>query len=74
MLHMNIAAKFATQWTYFLIIWRSYMKSNIAAKFQPNITYLNQDIEVFVKIAFFVKKKCGPLFLNMLIRNASKGG
>ena len=53
MFEMDIAAKFATQWTDFFIFSKRYAKSYLAAKFQLNTTRLHKDIQFFVKNNFF---------------------
>ena len=63
---MNVAAKFATQWTYFLIFSKGCIESYVAANFQLHMTFLVQDKIFFVKITFFGIFSSVTLFLMML--------
>ena len=65
---MDVAAKFATQWTLFLVILKTNNKSDVASKFQPNMTSWSKDITFCVKTAIFCEKICDTLFLNMLLQ------
>ena len=60
---MDVAAKFATQWTHFLIISKSCRESYVAANFQLNMTFLVQDKIFFCKNDIFWQFfKCYTIF------------
>ena len=63
---IDVAAKFATQWANFCIIPKVRAESYVATEFQPDTTFLTEDIEFFLKMSFFGIFQSVTLFLNTL--------